>query len=359
MRLTCILAVMSEAQERLASIDFERLSHWMQMQGLADDASVQAPKLLAGGTQNLIVRFSCGGREFVLRKAAGTAYANGSETMRREARVLAALADTDVPHARLIAACADDAVLDGAFYLMEPVSGFNVGVGMPEPHASQPEMRRAMGFALIDGLAVLRTVDPLTSGLANLGHLDGFLERQVSRWRQQLESYSRYENWPGASELPQVDAIGRWLEQHMPKGFTPGILHGDYHIKNVLFRPDGPELAAIVDWELCTIGDPMIDLGWLMATWRGQTPDDVGSPIVIEPWSGFPSAAELVAYYGERTNIDVSQARWYGVLACYKLGLLLEGTFARACAGKADKTLGLRFHNNAINLLLRAARWTE
>ena len=349
---------MSDAQERLASIDLVRLSHWLRAQGLADGA-VQGPTLLAGGTQNLIVRLRCGGREFVLRRAAGTAYANGSETMRREARILAALAGTDVPHARLIAACKDDAVLGGAFYLMEPVEGFNVGMGMPEPHASQPAMRRAMGFALIDGLAALRRVDPVAAGLSDLGHLDGFLERQVSRWRTQLESYARYEGWPGANGLPQVEAVGRWLEQHMPKGFTPGILHGDYHIKNVLFRPDSPALAAIVDWELSTVGDPMIDLGWLMATWRGQGADDPGSPIEIEPWSGFPTAAELVDCYAERTGADVSQARWYGVLACYKLGLLLEGTFARSCAGKADQALGQRFHNNAVNLLQRAARWIE
>ena len=349
---------MSDAQERLAFIDFVRLGHWLQAQGLAD-GEVQGPTLLAGGTQNLIVRFRCGGRVFVLRKAAGTAYANGSETMRREARILAALAGTDVPHARLIAACEDDAVLGGAFYLMEPVEGFNVGMGMPEPHASQPAMRRAMGFALIDGLAALRRVDPVAVGLSDLGHLDGFLERQVGRWRTQLESYARYEGWPGANGLPQVEAVGRWLEQHMPKGFTPGILHGDYHIKNVLFRPDSPALAAIVDWELSTVGDPMIDLGWLMATWRGQGADDPGSPIEIEPWSGFPTAAELVDCYAERTGADVSQARWYGVLACYKLGLLLEGTFARSCAGKADQALGQRFHNTAVNLLQRAARWIE
>ena len=349
---------MNDAQERLASIDFLRLNRWLLAQGLAD-GEVQGPTLLAGGTQNLIVRFRCGGRAFVLRKAAGTAYANGSETMRREARILAALAGTDVPHARLIAACEDDAVLGGAFYLMEPVEGFNVGMGMPEPHASQPAMRRAMGFALIDGLAALRRVDPVAAGLSDFGHLDGFLERQVSRWRTQLESYARYEGWPGANGLPQVEAVGRWLEQHMPKGFTPGILHGDYHIKNVLFRPDSPALAAIVDWELSTVGDPMIDLGWLMATWRGQGADDPGSPIEIEPWSGFPTAAELVDCYAERTGADVSQARWYGVLACYKLGLLLEGTFARSCAGKADPALGQRFHHNAVNLLQRAARWTE
>lgn len=100
---------MSEAQKRLATIDFVRLGRWLQAQGLAE-GEVEAPTLLAGGTQNLIVRFVCGGSLFVLRKAAGTAYANGSETMRREARILAALAGTDVPHARLIAACGDDAV---------------------------------------------------------------------------------------------------------------------------------------------------------------------------------------------------------------------------------------------------------
>ncbi|MDP2166179.1 MAG: phosphotransferase family protein [Hydrogenophaga sp.] len=298
---------MSDAQERLASIDFLRLNRWLLAQGLAD-GELQGPTLLAGGTQNLIVRFHCGGREFVLRKAAGTAYANGSETMRREARILAALAGTDVPHARLIAACEDDTVLGGAFYLMEPVEGFNVGMGMPEPHASQPAMRRAMGFALIDGLAALRRVDPVAAGLSDLGHLDGFLERQVGRWRTQLESYARYEGWPGANGLPQVEAVGRWLEQHMPKGFTPGILHGDYHIKNVLFRPDSSALAAIVDWELSTVGDPMIDLGWLMATWRGQGADDPGSPIEIEPWSGFPTAVELVDCYAERTGADVSHS---------------------------------------------------
>lgn len=349
---------MNDAQARLASIDFARLARWMREQGLpAGEVSEQS--LLAGGTQNLIVRFRCAEREYVLRKAAGTAYANGSETMRREARVLAALAGTRVPHARLIAACPDEAVLGGAFYLMEPVEGFNVGIAMPEPHASQPAMRRAMGLALVDGLAALRQVDFVAAGLGDFGNPEGFLQRQVSRWREQLESYARYPGWPGSSALPQVDAVGRWLEQHMPASFQPGILHGDYHIKNVLFRNDSPALAAIIDWELSTIGDPMIDLGWLLATWREQDGQAQGSPIVIEPWQGFPTAAELVAYYGERTGADVSQAHWYGVFACYKLALLLEGTFARACAGKAEPELGQRFHNNAINLLLRAARWTR
>lgn len=349
---------MTLVDTRLDAIDFAKLARWMQTQGLTD-GEVSGQTLLAGGTQNLIVRFACAGREFVLRKAAGTAYANGNETMRREARVLAALANTSVPHARLIAACPDDEVLGGAFYLMEPIDGFNVGIGMPEPHASQAAMRRAMGFALVDGLVALRQVDHVTVGLADFGNAEGFLVRQVDRWRSQLESYAKYPGWPGSTELPQVDAVGCWLVQHMPQRFQPGIQHGDYHIKNVLFCNDSPALAAIIDWELCTIGDPMIDLGWLLATWRDSGDPTHGSPIVIEPWDGFPTADEMVAYYGERTGADVSQAHWYGVFACYKLALLLEGTFARACAGKVDRDLGLRFHNNTINLLLRAARWTQ
>lgn len=352
---------MSHLDPRLAAIDFARLARWIHEQGVAD-GEIGTPTLLAGGTQNLIVRFRCGHRELVLRKAAATAYADGNETMRREARVLAALAATPVPHARLVAACAEDAVLGGAFYLMEPVDGFNLGVGMPQPHAGDPALRRAMGFAMVDGLAALRQVDHVAVGLADFGHQGrqqaGYLARQVDRWRAQLESYVRYAGWPGMAGLPEVDALGCWLQQHLPASFRHGLQHGDYHLKNVMFRHDGPGLAAIIDWELSTIGDPMIDLGWLLATWRDADEPLHGSPIVVEPWSGFPTAAELVACYAERTGADVSQAHWYAVFACYKLALLLEGTYARACAGQADPALGQRFHDNASNLLLRAARWT-
>lgn len=348
---------MSAADARLASIAFTQLAAWMHAQGLARGDITQA-RLLAGGTQNLIVRFHCDGRDFVLRKAAPTAYANGNETMRREARVLAALAHTPVPHARLIAACATDEVLGGAFYLMEPVDGFNVGNGMPAPHAGSPALRHAMGLAMVDGLAALRAVDPFAVGLADFGRTEGFLERQVERWRTQLESYARYAGWPGSAALPGVDAVGDWLQRHRPRSFQPGLQHGDYHLKNVLFRPDRPGLAAIIDWELSTLGDPMIDLGWLLATWRDPGEAEHGSPIVIEPWAGFPTAAELVAHYAQRTGADVSQVPWYRVFAAYKLALLLEGSHARAYAGLADAELGRRFHTNARNLLLRAARWT-
>ena len=138
----------------------------------------------------------------------------------------------------------------------------------------------------------------------------------------------------------------------------PGILHGDYHIANVMFRRDSGELAAIVDWELTTIGDPLLDLGWMLATW----PDEQGRRTVdhvVEPWQGFPDAAELVERYAQRSPRDLSRIDWYAVLACYKLAMIVEGTHARACAGLATAAAGERLHKAARALLERATAWIE
>jgi aminoglycoside phosphotransferase (APT) family kinase protein len=241
---------------------------------------------------------------------------------------------------------------------MEPVDGFNANVGLPQPHAGSPAMRRAMGLSLADGLAALGRVDHEAAGLDDLGKVDGFLERQVPRWRSQLEKYRSFEGWPGRAGLPGLDDIERWLEAHRPSGFQPGILHGDYHLANVMFRREGPELAAIVDWELSTIGDPLVDLGWMLATWpdpSGHTPGTVGAI----PWDGFPSAAELVKRYAKGSRRDLSATHWYAVLGCYKLGVLQEGTFARACAGKASMAQGERLHAATVGLLERGLTWIE
>jgi aminoglycoside phosphotransferase (APT) family kinase protein len=337
-------------------LDFDRLQLWMDRQGL-ERGPIEEVTQLTGGSQNVIVKFLRGGRWFVLRRPPASPRMDGSETMRREARVLKALAGTDVPHAPLIAACADNEVLGAAFYLMEPVEGFNPAVGLPLLHAGDPQVRRRMGLAMIDGLAALAKLDFRAKGLTDLGKPEGFLERQVGRWHSQLEGYEEYEGWPGTADLPGVDRVGAWLVANQPHAFKPGIMHGDYHLKNVMFRLDSPELAAIVDWELTTIGDPLIDLGWLVATWRGPGGAIEGTPIVIEPWEGFPEASELVERYGEQTGTDVSAIRWYSVFACYKLASLLEGTYARACAGKAPMETGERLHGNAVRLFSRAFKW--
>jgi aminoglycoside phosphotransferase (APT) family kinase protein len=336
-------------------VDFERLRGWMDGERLGT-GQIERAEPLTGGSQNVIVRFSRGRRDYVLRRPPAHPTADGNETMRREARVLGALAGTAVPHPALIASCSDEAVLGAAFYLMAPIDGFNPGVGLPPLHAGDKAIRRQMGLAMVDAIAALALVDHEAAGLGDFGTPDGFLERQVPRWRRQLDSYVRHDNWPGSAALPDVDGVGAWLERERPASFMPGILHGDFHLKNVLFRLDGPEIAAVIDWELATIGDPLLDLGWLLATWRDPGAPASEAQIVVEPWDGFPAPAELIAYYGERSGRDVSRAGWYAVLACYKLAILLEGSFARACAGKAPRDIGDRMHKSAIRLLRKAAR---
>ena len=331
-------------------VKFDALAAWMDAMGLAG-GDIRDGRLLAGGTQNLIVLFERGGRRFVLRRPALNAPPSASDTIRREVRVLGAIADSDVPHPRLIAVCADEQVLGAAFYLMEPIDGFNVTVAMPALHAADPDIRRRMGYSAVESIARLGRVDHVAVGLGDFGKVDGYLQRQAGRWRRQLEGFSAHAGWPGPQLLPGVERVGEWLDLHCPADFTPGILHGDYTLANLLFRMDGPEVAAIVDWELASIGDPLIDLAWLLTAW--PRPDDPTSK-KIEPWEGFVTPDDLLACYRDHSSRDLSAIDWYVVLACYKLGILLEGTHARACAGKADKALGATFHRRSVALLERA-----
>jgi len=332
-------------------VDLERLGQWMDDSGLPA-GPITDVQPLAGGTQNILLRFERGGQRYVLRRPPVNKRDNSDETMRREARVLAALATSDVPHPRLIAACGDVDVLGAAFYLMEPIDGVNPTVELPQHYRDDAEWRHGLGLAMADGAAAVGAVDHVAVGLADLGRPDGYLERQVARWQRQLASYSQLDKYDGP-HIPGVEAVGKWLDDNRPTSWRPGLIHGDYHLANVLAAPDRPGLAAIVDWELTTIGDPLLDLGWLLATW----PDDDGVTVgaaPVSPWDGFPSAPELVTRYAERSDRDLSAIGWYEVLACYKLGIILEGTHARAAAGLAPKETGDRLHATTVALFARA-----
>lgn len=336
--------------ETIEGVDLDALRHWMDTQSLGTGDITDAA-VLEGGTQNILVKFTRDGRAYVLRRPPLHKRKNSDETMRREAKVLAAIADTDVPHPRFIAGEADTEVLGASFYLMEPIDGFNAAGGLPEPHASDPALMRAMGEALVDGAAALARVDHQAVGLGDFGKADGYLERQVERWRSQLQGYHEIsDQWQ--PNIPGVEDVGKWLAANMPTDYQPGIIHGDYHTANVMYRNHGPDLAAIVDWELTTIGDPRIDLGLIIAF---RVPDDgaMGTPggALLE---NFPSVDELVARYGDQSARDVSSAAWFGVLACYKTGIILEGTHARAMAGKAAKATGDALHYVTLSLFRRA-----
>lgn len=337
-----------------AGTDLFALAEWMSAQRLGRGPVTDCVRL-TGGTQNILLRFSVDGRSFVLRRPPVHPRPNSNDTMRREARLLAALADTNVPHPRLIAACGDESVLGAAFYLMEPIDGFNPTAGLPPLHAGSAPVQHRMGLALVEGIAALGALDHVALGLGDFGKPERYLERQVSRWKSQLDGYAEFDGWPEAGALPGVGDVAAWLEGNRPDSFTPGILHGDYHLANVMYRPDSGELAAIVDWELATIGDPLIDLGWLLATW--PEPGAAAGTVSVKPWTGFPTADELVAHYAAHSTRDLSRIDWYRVLACYKLGILLEGTHARACAGRAPKETGDLLHARAVRLFQRALTW--
>ena len=338
-------------------IDLDALARWMDARGLGEGTPITGADALGGGTQNILLRFDRAGRTYVLRRPPRKPRTESDEVMRREMKVLAALAGSDVPHPGFIAGEGNPAVLGTAFYLMEPIDGFNPTVGLPALHAGDPAVRRRMGEALVDGIVALSRIDPDAVGLSDLGKLDGWVERQTSRWRKQLDGYVQFDGWGGVEALPGVDAICAWLETNRPATMKPGLIHGDYHLSNVMYEPDSPELAAIVDWELASRGDPLLDLGWLTATWRD--PDEPHTRVAVTPWEGFPTLAEMVDRYLSATGRTAAEARWYTVLAPFKLGAILEGSHARACAGLTPKPIGDALHAHTISLFERALRRIE
>ncbi|GAA1549199.1 phosphotransferase family protein [Actinomadura kijaniata] len=338
-------------------VDFAVLAGWMDRQGLPGGPFEDVTPL-SGGTQNVLVRFRRGGRDYVLRRGPRHLRARTNDVLRREARVLSALDGTDVPAPRVIAACPDETVLNGAvFYLMTPIEGFNATVALPDLHRGDADVRHAMGLNAARALSALGAVDHEAVGLVGFGKPEGFLERQVGRWMSELESYGALDGYPGP-DIPGLDKVASWLDGNRPATWRPGVMHGDYHLANLMFAPDGPDVAAIVDWEMCTIGDPLLDLGWLLATWPAG---DAESAMLAGPLGeagGLPSPGELVAAYGERPEAaagrDLSSITWYAVLASFKLGIVLEGTHARAFAGKAPKETGDLLHSITLGLFRRA-----
>lgn len=338
----------------IEGVNLGALQRWMDIQGVGAGPVADA-RLLSGGTQNILMRFRRGDTGYVLRRPPPVPRANSNDTMRREARVLAALEGSAVPHPQLIAACAEEDVLGVAFYLMEPVDGFNPSQGLPPFHANDAAARHRIGLSMVEAIAALGALDYRAVGLEGFGRPDNYLERQVGRWKAQLASYADLPGWPGPAAIPGVDRVADWLDAHLPADFHPGIIHGDFHLANVMVRPDSGDLAAVVDWELSTIGDPLLDLGWLLATWpEGDAPRP--TDVAITPWEGFATSDALVAHYAEVSGRDLSALDWYVVLACYKLGIILEGTHARACAGKAPKETGDRLHAHTLDLFERALR---
>ncbi|MFZ0664818.1 MAG: phosphotransferase family protein [Acidimicrobiales bacterium] len=334
----------------LNEINPPKLERWMDEVGLTPGVLKVTGKL-TGGTQNIMIEIEKGDTAYVLRRPGLRESSNRDETIRREIAVLTALASTPVPHPEVLAWCLDPTVLGAAFYLMEKIDGFNVSLGIPEPQRSAADMRRAMAYSVIDTLGALSKVDPSTVRLDRFGRVDGYVERQVPRWRRQFEAYSELAGYD-PSELAGTEVLGDWLERNQPASYVPSLIHGDFHLANLLFDPVEPCVSAVVDWELATTGDALVDLGLLLATW--PEPSNPAAGVLNIDQMAFPPSSELIDRYADRCPRDLGDLKWYEVLACYRMAIIIEGSYARACAGVGDAEVGMLLHTNARLLLERA-----
>ena len=308
-------------------IDFERLATWMDDNGLSGRGAPIEHQFLSGGTQNEIYELRRGEFHGAIRIPPPTAPASRDEGIVREWRIIEALDGSDVPHTPAIAVCTDPAVLGRTFYLMGFVDGWSpmgLSGAWPTPFDTDLEARQGLAYQLVEGIALLSKVDWRARGLDDLGRPDGFHERQVDRWTAFLERIK-------GRELPGFDVASAWLGAHRPLDYIPGIMHGDYQFANVMYRHGAPaQLAAIVDWEMGTVGDPKIDLAWTVQSWPEDTntPDAAGSSYV--PMVGMPSRSEVLAHYAEVSGRQVDDIDYYLVLAKWKLAIVLEQGFQRA-----------------------------
>jgi len=339
--------------------DFDGLLRWPALQEWIDaqadipgKGDVRSVRQLIGGTQNNLFVIERDGGSFVLRRPPRNLRKNSNATMLREARLLGALKDSYVPHARLYASCADEAVIGTAFYAMAPLEGFSPLGPLPGQYGTDPSWRAAMGREYVKAGAALGAVDYVAQGLEDYGKPTDWHGRQVDRWRGQLDSYVGMPGYDGPS-LPHIDEISRWLSDNVPTDGRIGIIHGDFQYPNVMYRFDRPAIAGLIDWELSTLGDPLLDLGWMLSSWY-EAGDPDGKEPVCTPWNGFATRRELVSLYGELSGRDMSQMPWYMVLACFKLASIQEGTFARSRAGLVPAELGNSLHGYALWLLEKA-----
>lgn len=335
-------------------LDWPKLSAWIEAHDVPGRGPVTAVEKLTGGSQNNLFLMTRGGERFVLRRPPKHLRANSNDTMLREARVLKALAGSDAPHPAFHAVCDDPAVIGACFYIMAPLEGFSPMNQLPGRYGDDPAWRREMGAEFMRAAAALSRVDIQAAGLADFGKADNWHARQVDRWRSQLEGYRELPGYEG-STLPHVDLVGRWLSDNLPGDGRIGLIHGDFQFPNVMFSHLAPKITGIIDWELATLGDPLLDVGWVLSSWWEEgDPTEGGKAPMVQPWDGFMSRAELVRLYGELTGRDMSAMPWFFTLACYKLGCILEGTYARSKAGQAPAEIGERLHNYALYLFAKA-----
>lgn len=330
---------------QLPGVDLQALARWLDTERPGLRTGELRGKVIAGGKSNLTYRITDGTATWALRRPPLAHVLPTAHDMAREFTVMSALGATDVPVPETIALCTDPEVLGATFYLMSFVDG--VVLDRPEILAALvPQRARAACDELVDTLVVLHDVDPAGVGLDGFGRPDGFLARQVKRWFQQWQ----------ANETEHRDVVAELvarLQNTMPAQSRPGIVHGDYRLTNVMFTPDLTRIAAVVDWEMATLGDPLTDVGLLVVYQTLASEGGFVMPL-LSVEAGFSSAQQMVARYDAAADRDLGAISWYVGMGYFKLAVVAEGIHARYLQGKTVGEGFAHFGPAVPDLLARA-----
>ncbi|GGB44008.1 acyl-CoA dehydrogenase [Flexivirga endophytica] len=323
---------MTEGADDLPGLDLQGLQRFLAD---ATPGLLNGPlsaELIVGGKSNLTYIVTDGAREVVVRRPPLGHVLATAHDMTREHRVMAALADTPVPVPRMYAACTDTDVIGAPFYVMERVAGTPFRTA-DELNPLGQQRIRTIADAVTDTLVALHDVDPAAVGLGDFGRPDGYLERQVHRWRRQMQD-SKSRELAGEEELHQR------LASAIPASSGATIVHGDYRMDNTLID-DSDRVAAVLDWEMATLGDPLADVA-LMLVYQALADVAPGAVSTVSRATGHPTRAEIVQRYSERSGRDVSHLAFHEALAYYKLAAILEGIYFRHQHGQ---TVGAGFED--------------
>jgi aminoglycoside phosphotransferase (APT) family kinase protein len=307
---------------------------------------------IVGGHSNLTYHvFDAAGHRFVLRRPPTGAVLATAHDMGREHRILTALVGTAVPVPRPLALCLDPAVNDAPFYVMDYVAG-SVLTG-PEIAAKivPPDRREALGIHVIETLAALHTVDPDAVGLGDLGRRESYLARQLARWKTQWEKTK-------TRDLPEMEQAHEALAAHMPVQTSAAIVHGDYRLGNFLVDGGTGRITAVLDWELCTLGDPLADVGYLMNDWNAPgdlSPNASGTGISATSCGGFPNREVLLARYEALTGTSTAKVAYYRAFQYWRLAAIVEGVLSRYMKGVMGEGGNVEAFRSQIDVLARAA----
>jgi aminoglycoside phosphotransferase (APT) family kinase protein len=335
--------------------DVRRFSAWLgDVTGEYIDVTVTA---IRGGGSCEMFRVDRRGESWVVRRAPRAAVSATAHQVIREARIMDALSGQGVPVPRVLARSEDPAVLGAPFFVMSFVEGDVIRRnGLPPALRDDPASHGSIGEQLVDTLADLHAVDWANTAIAEMSYPEGFLDRQVDRWMTQLDSYR-------VRELDDIDELARWLQANIPDRADMTVMHGDYKVDNVIWAPSPPpRIACVVDFEMTTVGDPLIDLAWAMIFW----PED-GNPIALAA-PGSPNGmhaehcqapAELVDRYATATGRDMSRFHWYQVFSAWKLAIVLEGSYAAHVRGESRNPVHEVFGALVDQLLIRARRFVR